>query len=301
MKPVFDFAIILSLSLLFTHVVADETTTTEQSSTDAETINAIGSSVQTEGKLTQEFSEFLGGEEQAASVVDGLRQGTSFSLNSEPTDSTSTTNVDSSSIEPPTGTMGYGNVKMTLRLAETKLAEMGITQPTSEQLSAVLLGGDIDGQQVDGILAMRADGMGWGEIAHQYDMKVGQLMGKGKPTSFVDTSTTQTTTANRNGYISPYSRNNNPGAFKHQSNGYIPSSKHGAGKGIITASGNTVHQNGYSKNNGKFKPVKTVKAHHVNKHGYIASGGMTSQSSVISNATATHHSPGKAKGHVNKK
>ena len=301
MKTALNFAIIFGLSISVATVTAEEPTTTDSTTTDAEITKTIGTSVQTEGKLTQEFSEFLGGEEQAASVVDGLRQGTSFSLNSEPSELATTVDVDSASIEPPTGTMGYGNVKMTLKLAETKLSEMGITQPTNEQLSAVLLGGDIDGQQVNGILAMRAEGMGWGEIAHQYDMKVGELMGKAKPTSFIETNTTQTTTSNSNGYISPYRNKNNPGMIKHQSNGYIPSSKHGVGKGIVSASGGSVHESSYVKNNGRAKPVKNIKIHHVNKHGYIATGASTGQTSVISNAATVHHSPGKAKGHINKK
>ena len=88
--------------------------------------------------------------------------------------------------------MGYGNVRITLRLAQAQLNQLGITQPTTEELSAVLLGGDINGSQVDGILAMRADGMGWGQIAKEYGMTVGQIMGKGAgPTKQATTTGTK--------------------------------------------------------------------------------------------------------------
>ena len=40
-------------------------------------------------------------------------------------------------IDPPTGTMGYGNVRLTLKLAEARLARYGISLPTSRKLSAV--------------------------------------------------------------------------------------------------------------------------------------------------------------------
>lgn len=162
---------------------------TQQTVTNSVT---IGRSTNVESKLSAEFSEFLGGEEAAADVVGGLRTGQGFSL-SGGTDGESgeggstsvppVTGVDGSPptpVELPTGTMGYGNVRISLKLAEARLAQMGITRPTSEELSAILLGGEIGGVAVDGILSERAAGAGWGEIAHRYDLKVGQLMGKGK-------------------------------------------------------------------------------------------------------------------------
>ena len=313
-------AICLSFSLSHS-LLADEETTVTSGETLGEGTSepkTIGTSTQTEGKLSQEFSGLLGSEEQAQTVVDGLRQGKAFTLGSETADTSSaqtpdlntpelnTTELNNIVIEPPTGTMGYGNVKMTLSLAEAKLAEMGITQPTNEQLSAVLMGGEIEGQPVDGILMMRSEGMGWGEIAQQYDMKVGQLMGKSAHTAPIETTTTQTTTtraptSNSYGYVSPYSKKTPPGTVKHQANGYIPSSKQSSGKGIVSADGASVQQSGYVKNNGQVKTEKTVKIEHSNKHAYIPSGNPGSTSTAITSAAGSHTSNGKAKGHVNKK
>lgn len=293
----------------------DTTATTMDSSTQM-----VGTSVQTEAKLSQEFAKFLGSEEQAAQVVDGLRQGTSFSLSSGPGEAETGTaaggdsaSLEAGAIEPPTGTMGYGNVKLTLRLAESKLQQMGITQPTSDELSAVLLGGDVNGQAVDGILAMRADGMGWGEIAQQYDMKVGQIMGNGKGVASVGSATqvsTETTTetamstANGNGYISSSSGKSVPGLVRKQSNGYIASAKGQQGRGIVSANGASVQQAGYQKSNGKAHSIKTNNSYaQGNKNGYISSGNGVAGGSAanLTSASAASGSMGKAKGHVNKK
>ncbi|MEH6627293.1 MAG: hypothetical protein V7739_12685 [Motiliproteus sp.] len=199
----------------------------------------IGSSENVEGKLSNEFAEFLSGSEQAGEVVDGLRQGTSFSLETTPEEPVDT--GATSTIDPPTGSMGYGNVRMTLRLAEAKLAEYDITQPTSEQLSAVLLGGEINGSQVEGILSMRAEGMGWGDIAHQYDMKVGQIMGNGKGLTTTTSTSSTTAITNAAGKTIPASANS--------SNGYIASGKSKAlGQGIVSGNGNQVST--LSSNNG---------------------------------------------------
>lgn len=317
MKPIFTTGTstltILITMLTGSYLHAEENISNE---TIIDNTSSIGTSVNTESKLTNEFAEFLGSEEQAAIVVDGLRQGKSFSYTTDETEVIESENVigtnntptpenpievDSSIIDPPTDSMGYGNVKLTLKLAESKLAEMGITQPTNEQLSAVLLGGNLDGQVVEGVLAMRSDGMGWGEIAHQYNMKVGQLMGKAKPMATLETAI-QSSSSNSNGYIAPYSKKSSAGLSKHHSNGYIPSSKnHAAAKGMVTANGMSAHQPGYIKNNGKIKPIKTANIHHGNKHSYIPSSSAASSTTVTSAGAAAHSSMGKAKGHIHKK
>ncbi|MHB1143375.1 MAG: hypothetical protein ACYCZS_00565 [Thiobacillus sp.] len=255
-------------------------TTTASTSTTSTTTTAVGTSTNTEAKLSAEFAEFLGSQEQASAVVSGLRQGTPFSLDAASdtasatgttgtTGTTSTTSTATTTIDPPTGTMGYGNVRITLRLAQAQLNQMGITQPTTEELSAALLGGDINGTHVDGILTLRADGMGWGQIAREYGMTVGQLMGKGTgltkqtatATTVSQTKTTgkaaaisssttksgQTSQARSNGYI-PSSKSTS--ASSAHSNGYIPSGSgksHGAG--IVSAAGGSM--SGASNGGGK--------------------------------------------------
>ena len=224
----------------------------------------IGISANTESKLISDFSAFLGGDEPAASVITGLRQGTAFSLEPPPT-STETTLVEPVLIEPPTGSMGYGNVRITLKLAEGQLSSFGITNPTTEQLSAILLGGEIDTVPVDGILAMRAEGMGWGEIAHAYDTTVGKLMGNGAG----NTATLPATTTSAGTRTSAYA------------NGYIPSGKGKAlGLGIVSGTGSSVSTLSSSNGNGKGQSVKT----HGQGTGLVSAGGQQASATGISHA-----------------
>lgn len=288
------------------HAEETSTTTTATTSTST-TTTAIGTSTNTETKLTTEFAEFLGGPEQASAVVSGLRQGTAFSLDAlvpTPIDSTATSGTTGTStpttittIDPPTGTMGYGNVRITLRLAEAQLNQMGITQPTTEELAAVLIGGEINGTQVDGILTLRADGMGWGQIAKEYGMTVGQLMGKGTvkpaPTPYAQTkssgkasqvsgaSTPSGKAAHANGYI-PSSPKTMP-ASSARSNGYIPSGK-ATGAGVVTAAGGSA--GGSANAGGKGQSNKTTSS---------ADGQQVSMSGTTSNAGGGATAPGQVK------
>lgn len=263
--------------------------------------NPIGQSSTVESKLSNEFVEFLGSEEQAQRVVSGLRTGESFSL--EPQDAT----VDGVSppladtaqpavIDPPTGTMGYGNVRLTLKLAEARLAEYGISQPTNEQLSAVLVGGDIDGTVVEGILNERAAGAGWGEIAQRYDLKVGELMGKGKSVTTISPAT-ETTVTNGQGAVGKSlhaaggatTNFGNGATHKAVGNGYISSGKgHAYGLGIVSAQGGNAAALGGSqsgKGNGYAK-------------GHTVAGNVARGAGVISagNATAASVNAGGGKG-----
>jgi hypothetical protein len=218
------------------------------------TTTTVGTSENTEAKLSAEFAAFLGGETQAHTVINGLRQGTAFDLvtqttMTDPATGQTTTTTTTTTIDPPTGTMGYGNVRIALRLAQAELGELGITQPTPEQLSAILLGGTINSTQVDGILAMRADGMGWGQIAQHYGTTVGQLMGKGAGLTKQTTATTQakttgkaTTTANQAAKQAP--------ATQAKANGYIPTGK-GTGTGIVTGTGSTASAAGSENGKGQ--------------------------------------------------
>jgi hypothetical protein len=88
-------------------------------------------------------------------------------------------------ITPDTGKMGWGEVKIALALAEASLKQAGITKPTPEQLQAALNGGDVTVTSKDGttttttlkgVLAQRASGMGWGQIAHTDGTTVGKAL-----------------------------------------------------------------------------------------------------------------------------
>jgi hypothetical protein len=87
--------------------------------------------------------------------------------------------------------MDGNNVRISLALAQEQLIRLGITRPTPEQLNAVLTGGTLTrgaGSRLttvplQGVLQMRAQGMGWGQIASAMGTKLGHVMGGLKQTN----------------------------------------------------------------------------------------------------------------------
>ena len=117
-------------------------------------------------KLVDKYTPLAGSESNAQALVSGLRNDTAIKL---------TSRSSSTSLTPPTGKMGYGNVDHALALAEASLKEQGIAKPTPEQLRTALVGGTLNGTRVEGVLAMRASGQGWGQIAQSLGMKMGDV------------------------------------------------------------------------------------------------------------------------------
>ena len=164
-------------------------------------------------KIASNFTNLAGGKDNSLALVNALRTGTDVKLVTEvpppagsppgtlPTTTTTT-------FTPPTKPMGWGNVKHALSLAQDQLTRAGITNPTAEQLQTALMGGDLvrtnaDGTttttSVRGVLTMRADGMGWGNIAKEGGTKLGQVRPKvdmsNKPATTTTTTSTGVTTA----------------------------------------------------------------------------------------------------------
>lgn len=132
-------------------------------------------------KLSADFSSFLGA--NAKAVVAGLRNGTPITLTTTTPGSTPTTTT--TTITPPTGKMGFGNVFISLALAKQELGQLGITQPTPQQLQAALSGGNVTvasgttattSTTLPGILTMRSRNMGWGQIAQKLGFKLGTVV-----------------------------------------------------------------------------------------------------------------------------
>lgn len=119
-------------------------------------------------RLATSFSTVAGSQENALAIVNALRNGTAVTLLAAP--ATGTGAPVATTFTPPTRPMGWGNVAHALSLAQDSLSRLGITNPTNAQLQAALIGGNVtaaDGSTVtlQGVLQMRAGGMGWGQIA----------------------------------------------------------------------------------------------------------------------------------------
>lgn len=129
----------------------------------------LAAMAQSEDQLIQRYTELAGSKENATSLVTGLREGKEVTL----TQGTSTV-----TFTPKTEKMGYGNIDNALALADAVLGD----DPTPTELKRVLMGGTVDGVQYEGILNMRASGMGWGVIAQELGFKLGEVKRSGNAT-----------------------------------------------------------------------------------------------------------------------
>ena len=168
--------IAVAVATAFPAAAQTTTTTTTSTSTTASTSTASSTTQapMSEQKLVEKYTDLAGSKKNSQSLVDGLRDSKKITL----TDGKTTTTID-----PPTQKMGYGNVNLALGIAEKSLADAGITNPTTDQLKTALMGGEIKTRtgtvKLEGVLQMRADGMGWGQIARKLDFKVGDVAGNG--------------------------------------------------------------------------------------------------------------------------
>lgn len=115
----------------------------------------LAAMAQSQDQLIQRYTDLAGSKENATSLVTGLRDGKEVTLKQ----GTSTV-----TFAPRTEKMGYGNIDNALALAEASLG----SDPTPSQLKSAL-----NGDQ--GILTMRASGMGWGVIAQELGFKLGEV------------------------------------------------------------------------------------------------------------------------------
>ena len=160
-----NVAVIAALALCAIQANAAETTTTTSTSTTVSTTSADAAYLK---RIEPGYTDFAGSSSNLQSLAGGLRSGSSITL-------TDTTGAPSVTFTPPTKPMGYGNITRALDFANRDLAAAGITDPTPEQISAALMGGTVINAQgqvttMDGVLQLRSQGMGWGQIAHQLNI-----------------------------------------------------------------------------------------------------------------------------------
>jgi hypothetical protein len=161
----------------FVRADADDATKDEATTFDTDASTHGGAKVTDE--MADDFATFAGSEANAQALVTGLRTGDEVTLTSTVNGQATTT-----TFTPATSLKGYGNVFISLALARQELAAQGITNPTSAEIQAALNGGSITvgtganakTVQLSGVLALRASGEGWGQIAHQLDVKLGRVV-----------------------------------------------------------------------------------------------------------------------------
>ncbi|HWH76196.1 MAG TPA: hypothetical protein VNT76_02450 [Candidatus Binatus sp.] len=227
------------------------------------------------GKISSDFSSFLGSDANA--VVSGLRSGTPIKLTSTTTTPSTTpgglpvTTTTTTTITPPTGQMGFGNVYISLALAKQQLSTLGITQPTPQQLQAALTGGTITQTtgtgttttNLQGILTMRSQNMGWGKIAQQLNFKLGPVMSSMKSANHSLASTASASTS-KNSVLGTAGQNNS------SSGGAIVSaSGKGVGNGMVSAAGSGSNGNAYGRSSG----IVTGAGHGGGTGGGVSSAG----------------------------
>lgn len=156
--------------------------------------------------LASEFETLAGSHENALNLINGLRSSTPVSLTASGQSGTSGQLVFS----PPTPPMEYGEVSRALSLTRAKLAAQGITNPTPKQLQMVLLGestafGTEKSTQVAGtagtagVLQLRSQGMGWGQIAQTLNVSPSAHVATDAPVSTRGSAMTGHESANTNG------------------------------------------------------------------------------------------------------
>jgi 3-polyprenyl-4-hydroxybenzoate decarboxylase len=132
-------------------------------------------------RLIQDFTTFAGSSTNANSLVNGLRHDAPVTL----TSGTAGQTTSSVTFTPPTRPMGAGNTFISLAVARQQLTNLGITQPTPDQLKAALVGGTVTGSSgkptaLPGVLTLRAQGQGWGRIAQTQGVQLGQVISEMK-------------------------------------------------------------------------------------------------------------------------
>ena len=133
--------------------------TTHTTATEAHDYNA---------RLVTEFTPLVGSREETEALVSNLRNGRPAASTDAP---------DAASATPP---LSYGETRFALKLAQGRLAQDGVTQPSTAQLQAALYGGTLDSaagpKVLAGVLPQHVRGVSWGNLAQDVGMSVEDLI-----------------------------------------------------------------------------------------------------------------------------
>lgn len=144
-------------------------------------LSAAAEQAQAAARVATPFVRLAGSQANAVALATALKTATPAMLAPLPSGASTTV-----ALVPPTKPMGWANVSHSLELAQFALTDAGITEPTTAQLTAALLGGVVatpGGRTValPGVLKQRAAGMAWSEIAHRYGTTMRAFNRTGSP------------------------------------------------------------------------------------------------------------------------
>lgn len=147
-------------------------------------------------RIAERYAELAGSPEAASALVGELRTGGDFTvvdttttpvldadgnpvLDANGNPQTTTTSVERT-LANPNGPMGYGEVNITLSLAQA-LMDSGAYPDLQSALTGLETtvtnpDGTTTVTSEGGVLAMRASGMGWGQVANELGFNLGTLM-----------------------------------------------------------------------------------------------------------------------------
>ena len=185
-------------------MASSEPTTTQNtltSSTQTDThVTTIVQQLDAQGptvveRISTQFADVACTPENARMLVEALHNGTAVTLSADGKTATFT----------PTTRLGYGETYIALALAAEALRKAGITGcATPEQWQAVLMGGPLvagttttatsrsasasSSSHFPGILALRSQGQGWGQVAQTTNVQLGQVVSNAQSSFKLDST-----------------------------------------------------------------------------------------------------------------
>jgi hypothetical protein len=145
-------------------------------------------------RITTHFVDVACNEDNARKLVEALHSGSEVTLSADGKTATFT----------PGTSLGYGEAYIALSLAAEALRNAGVTGcATPEQWQAVLLGGPLtaagttmtstsrsasasSSSSFPGVLALRTQGQGWGQIAQTTNVQLGQVVSSARNSLKID-------------------------------------------------------------------------------------------------------------------
>lgn len=131
-------------------------------------------------RLVERYTPLAGSSAAATALVHDLRSGGDFTVTEQVTttkaDGTTTTSTVERTVVNPNGPMGYGEVNITLAMAQALVASGASPDLQSALTGTTTTNPDGTATTSGGVLAMRAAGKGWGQIAKSLGLNLGTLV-----------------------------------------------------------------------------------------------------------------------------